>query len=70
MCDVSWRVFGSRERVVTKDMRMHTEEVPEAAKPIENGESANPEVELKPESSIIQKYRGLKSKLKYLIYVS
>ncbi len=55
---------------MTEAMRMHTEEGPDAVKPTENGEPVNPEVEAKPDTSISQKYRGLKSKLKYLIYVS
>ena len=55
---------------------MHTEEVPVEAKPAENGEpvGAGAEEEERPvakqEITMYQKYRGLKNKLKYLIYVS
>lgn len=51
-------------------MRMHEEEVPDAGKPSENGEPTNPCVqEEAPELTINQKYRVLRSRLKYLIYV-
>ena len=51
-------------------MRMHSEEGSDAGKSGENGEAANPGVSEAPDLSIGQKYRELKSKLRYLIYVS
>lgn len=51
-------------------MRMHSEEGSEAGKSGENGEAARPDAPEVMDVSIGQKYRELKSKLKYLIYVS
>lgn len=53
-------------------MRMHEEEVEisEAGKPSENGEPSNQSVQETPDLTVSQKYRELRSKLKYLIYVS
>lgn len=56
-------------QVVLGDMRMHEEEVSDAGKPSENGEPVNPSVQETPEPTINQKYRELRSRLKYLIYV-
>ena len=49
---------------------MHSEEGPEAGKASENGEPMDVSVQEEPDSSNRHKYRELKSKLKYLIYVS
>ena len=53
-----------------EDMRMHNEEVPDARKAGENGEPMNLVSGEGPDITTRQKYRDLKSKLKYLIYVS
>lgn len=52
-----------------EDMRMHNEEGTDSGKPHENGEPMKLGVEETPDISINQKYKDLKSKLKYLIYV-
>lgn len=49
---------------------MHSEEGAYAGKSGENGEAVSLGVPEVPDLSISQKYRELKSKLKYLIYVS
>lgn len=54
-------------------MRMQEEEVLDAGKSDENGEPADQSVQeapaYTPDLTISQKYRELKSKLKYLVYV-
>ena len=49
---------------------MQSEEGTEAGKSCENGEAVSVGTPAAIEGSISQKYRDLKSKLKYLIYVS
>ena len=52
-------------------MKMHNDQVPDVAKATENGEPAN--ASTRPSGAqnltISQKYRELKGRLKYLIYV-
>jgi len=66
-----WR---QKKRVVLRwrDMRMHSQEVPDALIPNENGEVENNDAEEVSRSqchSSKQKYKELKSRLKYLLYV-
>lgn len=49
---------------------MLNEEDPDLEEPRENGESTNVTAQETLDNSISQKYRELKSKLKYLVYVS
>ena len=49
---------------------MHSEEGSEAGKSCENGEAAPLDALDVPDASVSQKYRELKTRLKYLIYVS
>lgn len=56
-------------RFVIGDMRMHNEEGPDADKPVENGEPMNLGAPETSEVTVGKKYRELRSRLKYLIYV-
>lgn len=48
---------------------MHNEEGPDADKPVGNGEPMNLGAPETPEVTVGKKYRELRSRLKYLIYV-
>ena len=56
-------------RFVIGDMRMHNEEGSDADKPVENGEPMDLGASETPEVTVGKKYRELRSRLKYLIYV-
>ena len=69
-------VFGGKKKKSVwffwRDMRMHSQEVSDAVMPSENGEAGNNDAEEVSKSqcySSRQKYKELKNRLKYLLYV-